>query len=116
MWGHDKKQAKLTEGIVDEFRKVQIQHNLPAGDFPNVERFKMKLLEGDLKMNDFPKLKDKYIIAVDEALQKDIPMLMSKLPGFQNSAKKEAESNPFAEEGKTEGWVLSPADKAKFNT
>jgi len=114
MWGFEKKQKELTDSIVEEFRKVQIQHNLPAGDFPNVERFKQKLIGGDIKMTDFPKLKEKYVEAVDKALNNDIPMLMEKLPGFKGSAQKSAAHNPFAETTKSEGWVLTPEEKSRF--
>merc|ERR1719238_88229 len=66
-------------------------------------------------MSDFPKHKDKYIQAVDEALTKDIPRLMSQLPGYQDSQGKEgASANPFATQTRTEGWVLSGEDKARF--
>jgi len=81
MWGHEKKQKELTDGIVDEFRKIQMKHGLPSGDFPNVERFKTILAGADINFNDFAKLKEKYITAIDTALQHDIPQLMAKLPG-----------------------------------
>jgi len=115
MWGHEKQQKKLTEGIVEEFRKVQIKHAIPAGDFPNVERFKATLLGGDIKMNDFPKIKEKYITACDEALTKDIPSLMSKLPGYGGSAKADDGANPFDTENKPTGWVLSGVDKTNYS-
>jgi len=116
MWGHEKKQQELTEGIVEEFRKVQIKHGLPSGDFPNVERFRNVLSGGDIKMSDWPVLKDKYIVAVDEALTKDIPSLMSKLPGYGKSAggSASATANPFEEEQAVTGWTVTDEAKARY--
>jgi len=115
MWGFEKAQKKLTDGIVEEFRKVQIKHSLPAGDFPNVERFKAKLEAGDIKISDFPKLKEKYITIVDDALQKDVPSLMAKLPGMQGASKEDAGANPFDTDAKPQGWVITASDKANYN-
>lgn len=95
---------------------MQIQHGLPSGDFPNVERFRNVLTGGDIKMSDWPKLKPKYIEAVDEALTKDIPSLMSKLPGMKGSqGGGSAESNPFEEDQKVTGWTVSDEAKARYS-
>jgi len=115
MWGHDKKQQELTENIVEEFRKVQIQHGLPSGDFPNVERFRTVLQAGDIKIADWPKLKEKYLTQVDEALTKDIPSLMSKLPGMKGSSgPANTESNPFEEDQKVTGWTVTDEAKQRY--
>jgi GTPase SAR1 family protein len=115
MWGHEKKQTELTTNIVDEFRKVQIKYGLPSGDFPNVERFRAVLNGGDIKMSDWPKLKDKYITAVDDALTKDIPSLMAKLPGMAGSQGKGASGdNPFEEDEKVKGWTVTDEAKARY--
>ena len=78
--------------------------------------FQAVLRGGDIKFSDFPKLKEKYITNVDEALQKDIPRLMSKLPGYQNSSSQQAvESNPFEEEDAgTTGWTVTGEAKVRY--
>ena len=71
---------------------------------------------GDCSFSEFPKLKEKYIQNIDIALQKDIPSLMAKLPGYGNSQGKQgaaAAANPFEEdEAATTGWTVNPEQKA----
>ena len=31
--------------MLDEFKKVMKQYNIPAGDFPNIDRFRSKVVE-----------------------------------------------------------------------
>ncbi|KAK1581741.1 hypothetical protein Q3G72_008623 [Acer saccharum] len=40
MIGKAKTQQRLIDNLADEFGKVQREHHLPPGDFPNVEQFK----------------------------------------------------------------------------
>jgi len=118
MWGHEKKQAELTEGIVEEFRKVQIKHGLPSGDFPNVERFRNVLKGGDIKMSTFPALKDKYITAVDQAMTVDIPRIMSNLPGMKGSNGGASGGgngdNPFEEDTGPSGMTVTDDAKKRY--
>lgn len=66
-------------------------------------------------MSDWPKLKDKYITAVDDALTKDIPSLMAKLPGMAGSQGKGASGdNPFEEDEKVKGWTVTDEAKARY--
>ncbi|KAI8552907.1 hypothetical protein RHMOL_Rhmol06G0304900 [Rhododendron molle] len=60
-------------------RRVQREHHLPAGDFPNVEQFR-EVLSG-YNIDKFEKLKSQKIQAVDDLLGYDIPKL---LKSFQN--------------------------------
>lgn len=61
------------------FQQVQREFHLPAGDFPNVDRFR-EVLSG-YSIDKFEKLKPKMIQAVDDMLGYDIPEL---LKNFRN--------------------------------
>ncbi|XP_058218779.1 EH domain-containing protein 1-like [Rhododendron vialii] len=79
MMGKTKAQQRLIDNLEDEFAKVQREHHLPAGDFPNVEQFR-EVLSG-YNIDKFEKLKSQKIQAVDDLLGYDIPKL---LKSFQN--------------------------------
>ncbi|XP_009770776.2 EH domain-containing protein 1-like isoform X1 [Nicotiana sylvestris] len=74
MMGKAKKQKRLIDNLEDEFVKIQKEHHLPAGDFPNVEHFR-EVLSG-YSIDKFEKLKPKLIQAVDDMLGYDIPELL----------------------------------------
>ncbi|KAM3286960.1 hypothetical protein P3S67_020390 [Capsicum chacoense] len=79
MMGKAKTQKKLIDNLEDVFVKIQKEHHLPAGDFPNVEKFK-EVLSG-YNFDKFEKLKPKLIQGVDDMLGYDIPEL---LKNFKN--------------------------------
>ncbi|KAJ8527659.1 hypothetical protein K7X08_015110 [Anisodus acutangulus] len=79
MIGKAKTQQKLIDNLEDQFVKVQKEHHLPAGDFPNVEHFR-EVLSG-YNIDKFEKLKSKLIQSVDDMLGYDIPEL---LKNFRN--------------------------------
>ncbi|GBG60595.1 hypothetical protein CBR_g8616 [Chara braunii] len=76
MLGKAKAQEKLIDNLEEEFAKVQREHHLAAGDFPNVHIFR-DTLEG-YSIDKFEKLKPRLIQVVDEVLSKDIPDLLRK--------------------------------------
>ena len=67
-------QARLLTNIREEFHKVQREHNLAVGDFPNPEKFKAIL--GGYELSKFPKLDKKYIAAIDSVLSVELPALL----------------------------------------
>ncbi|KAL0399185.1 UNVERIFIED_CONTAM: EH domain-containing protein 1 [Sesamum radiatum] len=79
MMGKAKTQQRLIDNLPDEFAKVQREHHLPVGDFPNVEHFR-EVLSG-YSIDKFEKLKPKMIQSVDDMLGYDIPEL---LKNFRN--------------------------------
>ncbi|KAK3011484.1 hypothetical protein RJ639_012489, partial [Escallonia herrerae] len=79
MMGKAKTQQRLIDNLFDEFAKVQREHHLPAGDFPNVEHFR-EILSG-YNIDKFEKLRPKMLQAVDDMLGYDIPEL---LKSFRN--------------------------------
>ncbi|XP_011097835.1 EH domain-containing protein 1 [Sesamum indicum] len=76
MIGKAKTQKRLIDDLGDEFAKVQREHHLPAGDFPDVEHFR-ELLSG-YSIDRFERLKPKMIQSVDDMLAHDIPQLLQK--------------------------------------
>ncbi|XAR67417.1 hypothetical protein NMG60_11002173 [Bertholletia excelsa] len=77
--GKARTQQRLIDNLEDEFQKVQREHHLPAGDFPNVEQFREIL--GGFNIDKFEKLKPKMMQDVDDMLGYDIPEL---LKNFRN--------------------------------
>ncbi|KAI8351768.1 P-loop containing nucleoside triphosphate hydrolase protein [Choanephora cucurbitarum] len=92
MFGKKKKQEALLKNLGAEFGKIQQRYHLPAGDFPNPERFKQNLALYD--MDKFKSLKEDLIERVDEALSNDLPGLMSQFPTM-NPELQQSERNPF---------------------
>ncbi|XP_045814606.1 EH domain-containing protein 1-like [Trifolium pratense] len=76
MMGKAKVQQRLIDNLEDEFRKVQREFHLPAGDFPNVDHFRDVL--SSYSIDKFDKLKPKMIQAVDDMLGYEIPELLKK--------------------------------------
>ncbi|KAH6795792.1 hypothetical protein C2S51_036778 [Perilla frutescens var. frutescens] len=74
MIGKAKAQQRLIDNLGDEFAKVQREHHLPPGDFPNVDQFREKL--SGYSIDKFERLKPKMIQSVDEMLAYDIPQLL----------------------------------------
>lgn len=77
--GKAKAQQRLVDNLEAVFQKIQKDHHLPAGDFPNVETFRMSL--NGYNIDRFERTKPKMIQAVDDMLAYDIPKL---LKSFRN--------------------------------
>lgn len=92
MFGKNKRQEELIEGLRNEFIKVHQRHNLPVGDFPDITRFREVLKASDF--NKFQKLNPKLIESMDQVLAEDIPRLMQQFPQERDKAANTA-FNPF---------------------
>lgn len=64
VFGKNKKQEQLITGLDTEFLKIQQRFHLPAGDFPNVERFRANLKLYNI--DKFKTLKEDVIERVDD--------------------------------------------------
>ncbi|RCH98157.1 3-hydroxyisobutyryl-CoA hydrolase [Rhizopus azygosporus] len=106
MFGKKKKQEALLNNLSAEFVKIQQKHHLPAGDFPNPERFKQNLAHYD--MDKFKSLKEDLIERVDEALSTDLPHLMSQFP-TANPELGQNERNPFQESAVSRPGEIPPS-------
>ncbi|EIE18740.1 hypothetical protein COCSUDRAFT_38543 [Coccomyxa subellipsoidea C-169] len=76
MMGKQKAQEKLLRDLPTHFAHVQREHHLPAGDFPDVNRYRDIL--GGYDLSTFPKLKEKDVKALEDALSLDIPSLVKQ--------------------------------------
>jgi GTPase SAR1 family protein len=66
----DRKQKELISGLEDVFFKVHKQHNIPFGDFPDVNKFRLTLInyEGCRDFTKFKKLDEKLLAQLDLVL------------------------------------------------
>ncbi|CAO3589462.1 unnamed protein product [Absidia cylindrospora] len=123
MFGKKKKQEALLANLDQEFLKIQQRHHIPAGDFPNVDRFRQALALYD--MDKFKPMKEDLLNKVDEALNLDLPGLISSIPtGNPTLATKDR--NPFAPDieqcdspiptspSPPSPWNLPESDKAQY--
>lgn len=90
------------------FREIAKKFDIPEGDFPSLDKFKVAL-ETE-KIQDYPKLSSKKIAAVDEALSSKIPLIVRRLnerisQAQQAEAVPEASINPFSSEALASEWV-----------
>lgn len=102
MFGKKKTQGKLLDNLGDQFKLIQRETNLPAGDFPNPVRFKTTIEKYDI--HKFPKLEPRTIKNMDDVLGYDIPNLMKLLPAV------EAEQKRIAAEGRSNGKFGGPSE------
>ena len=107
VFGKKKTQGKLLDNLADQFKLIQRETNLPAGDFPNPVRFKTTIEKYDI--HKFPKLEPKTIKNMDDVLGYDIPNLMKLLPAV------EAEQKRIAAEGRSNGRFGGPAEGEVVN-
>jgi len=78
VFGKDTKKKELIGGLVAIFTSLQQQHQISAGDFPNIQRMQEQLQYYDFSK--FPLLKPKLLEAVDRMLANDIARLMTLIP------------------------------------
>ena len=74
--GRTKAQAALLADLPNIFAKVAREHHLPAGDFPDPARYASILRSFEL--SSFPKLKEKDVKSLEQALTVDVPALVQQ--------------------------------------
>eukprot|EP00879_Flechtneria_rotunda_P009391 GHRR01009833.1.p1 GENE.GHRR01009833.1~~GHRR01009833.1.p1 ORF type:complete len:188 (+),score=34.05 GHRR01009833.1:2389-2952(+) len=74
MFGKDKAQRKMLDKLPEVFYQVQREHHLPAGDFPDVNRFRNILSAFDFA--NFSKLSKSMVKQIDDVLSIDVPNLV----------------------------------------
>ncbi|TNN01123.1 hypothetical protein fugu_010505 [Takifugu bimaculatus] len=128
----DNKKKSLIFQLPVIFSKIQLQHNISAGDFPNCAKMQEQLMVHDFTK--FKTLKPNLMTALDELLSGDIAKLMPLLRqeeleagelGVQGGAflgtrgGPFGEGDPFADENEErceeeEDWVVTK-DKPKYD-
>lgn len=132
--GREAAQKKMLKNMDEVFRAVQREHQIPFGDFPDMEKFKAQISE--LDWSKFSKLDLKAIEAMDSVLSQDVPALMAQFPserideaeagakivqdaGGATSARPKGPANPFAAFGGGSGadmqnWSITPSEQSKY--
>lgn len=110
MFGKDSKKKEIIRNLDRIYEKIQHQHNISPGDFPNIDKMRETLELVDFKT--FKVLDKKLVEKADNMMSTDITQLMQMLPKEdvkftqpENSVKGgafEDESGPFGI-GKAEG-------------
>jgi len=78
VFGRDSKKKELINSLADIFASLHREHQISAGDFPNVQRMQEQLQFHDF--GKFPALKPKLLETVDCMLADDIARLMTMIP------------------------------------
>ncbi|XP_056437555.1 EH domain-containing protein 3 [Gadus chalcogrammus] len=74
VFGKDNKKKELIASLGDIYVRIEREHQISPGDFPNLKRMQDQLQSQDLTK--FPPLKGKLLEAVDDMLTHDIAGLM----------------------------------------
>jgi len=100
LFGKETKMKELIDNLDREFGEIQHQYKLPPGDFPNVDKYREKLL--DKNFSNFPKTSDRLITLMDDVMTRDLPILMNSVSPLPTKL----ETNPFDDVD----WVVSDKD------
>merc|ERR1719499_1637230 len=119
--GKNSTQQRLLNTMGDQFKKIAETHGLTLADFPNPNKFAQII--ANHKINEFQKLKPKYVTAIDTVLHQEVPRLMKLLPGEnETNGQGQTTSNPFANNELAEAnldpsmrWVVTGPQKAEFD-
>ncbi|KAK3856920.1 hypothetical protein Pcinc_036793 [Petrolisthes cinctipes] len=87
MFGRDNKKKELIKNLGTIYEKIQREHQISPGDFPELKR-----MQDQLQHHDFTKfnlLKPRLLEAVDRMLAEDIARLMAMIPVEEASNNKE---------------------------
>jgi len=85
--GKDRRKAELIKKLHEVYLKLQDEHNIPAGDFPDVDIMREKLKRYDFsKFNTFNK---DLLLKVDRMISEDVPRIMSLIPAEDRRSQSE---------------------------
>ena len=104
VFGKDKKKQELIKNLPEIYKKIQTEHDISPGDFPNITR-----LRDNLQNHDFTKfhsMKPKLIQDIDHMLAHDIARLMEQIP---------SETETMAEVHRVKGGVFTSGEAGTFN-
>lgn len=105
MMGKEKRKKELIGNLEKVFNKLQADHHISAGDFPNTKRMQELLQAHDFSK--FNSLKPKYLELVDGMLASDIAKLMAQIP-------REEEDQRRREVNTVKGGAFDGAEESPF--
>uniref|UniRef100_A0A2P2I094 EH domain-containing protein 1-like n=1 Tax=Hirondellea gigas TaxID=1518452 RepID=A0A2P2I094_9CRUS len=90
VFGKENKKKELIKRLGSVYEKIQREHQISAGDFPDIKRMQEGLAAHDFTK--FNALKPRLLEAVDKMLAEDIARLMAMIPQEEALANKENSS------------------------
>lgn len=78
MFGKDSKKKELIKNLSQVYERLQREHQISPGDFPEIKKMQEVLSNQDFSK--FQPIKEKYLQIVDRMLAEDIAKLMAQLP------------------------------------
>lgn len=88
VFGKESKKRDLIKNLPQIFARIQKEHNISPGDFPDAAKMQNNLLEYDF--NKFHNLKPKLVETVQKMLNEDIAQLISMIPHEELRAEEES--------------------------
>jgi hypothetical protein len=122
VFGKQKMHDKICKNLLEYFKAVQQQTQLPMGDFPHLGNFKEQIIHHQL--DKFPSLKDKkfkkLLAELDQAISVDIPKNLRLIPSQPAGGDLRAEAaNPFAAGSDNammgQAWAVERANKSRYD-
>eukprot|EP00026_Physarum_polycephalum_P006684 Phypoly_transcript_06735.p2 GENE.Phypoly_transcript_06735~~Phypoly_transcript_06735.p2 ORF type:complete len:202 (+),score=23.63 Phypoly_transcript_06735:1076-1681(+) len=101
LFGKESKQQELIANLPAIYKKMSQKYNLHESDFPSVEKYREWLKLVDFAK--FPKPDPRLMTLLEEALNNDIPRLMTQFPMEQQPAVETL--NPFTEDTDPNFWM-----------
>ncbi|KAF2880867.1 hypothetical protein ILUMI_25306 [Ignelater luminosus] len=89
VFGKDSKKKDLVKNLSDLFKRLQDEHGISMGDFPEIGKMQEHLSKSDFSK--FHTFKPKLMEAVDKMLSDDIAQLMSMIPHQEDLAEEQYE-------------------------
>jgi len=108
LFGKESKQNELLNNLDVEFEEIQKNYKIPAGDFPDVEKYRQKLI--DKTFSNFPKHSERLMNVMEDVLTRDLPMLMNTISPIKI---RDVSLNPF--DSQNVDWVVNPSDKLVYD-
>jgi len=105
LFGKESKQTELINNLDFEFEEIQKTYKIPAGDFPDVDKYRQKLL--DKNFSNFPKHSERLMNVMEDVLTRDLPMLMNMI----SPVKIREPINPFD----AQDWIINSNDKQVYD-
>ncbi|CAO3584881.1 unnamed protein product [Absidia cylindrospora] len=119
--GKQWKQEHLLSNLDQEFLKLQQRYKIPAGDLPDVDIFRTTL--STYNMDKFKPMRENLFKNVDEALNYDLPRLVSSIPSIYTALEETDTTNqqytPPNPTTETElslpsCWLISTTERTKY--
>ncbi|CAG5928179.1 unnamed protein product [Menidia menidia] len=101
VFGKENKKKELIASLGDIYKRIEREHQISPGDFPNLKKMQDQLQAQDL--NRFQPLKPKLLEAVDDMLANDIAGLMVLVRQEENQR-----PNPVVKGGAFDGTLNGP--------